>query len=82
MHEIWGATSLFDGGVLYSRVLSQWVYVHFVAHPVLTGVVHLWAGSRRWRRKRRKIENCLSPGGAILEKLGFSMNELQRRTFT
>ena len=34
--------------------------VHFGAHPLLTRVVHLWAGRRRWRPRRKKLKQLIS----------------------
>ena len=34
--------------------------VHFGAHPILTRIVHLWAGRRRWRPQRRKLKQLIS----------------------
>ena len=34
--------------------------VHVGAHPMLTRVVHLWAGHRRWRPLRKKTRQLIS----------------------
>ena len=33
--------------------------VHFGTHPMLTRVVHLWAGRRRWRPHRNKLKQLI-----------------------
>ena len=47
--------------------------VNFGAHPLLTRVVHLWAGRRRWRPHQKKLKQLISwrrymEGSRLLKK--------------
>ena len=34
--------------------------VHFGAHPALSRVVHRWAGSRRWKPRKKKLKKLIT----------------------
>ncbi|KAI9916916.1 hypothetical protein PsorP6_017134 [Peronosclerospora sorghi] len=50
--------------------LDSGTTVHFGAHPMLTRVLHLWAGRRRWRPQRRKLKRLIARRRGEEGKLG------------
>ena len=58
-NSIWyggrGGSSFIYVGLQYCSVSGQWNCCLLWYAPTLTRFVHLWAGRRRWRLKRRKL---------------------------